>query len=248
MSASPTSTPAPLEQPEPHEELSSTRRRLDPLAVTGLVAAALLWPVGLVLSIIALRRASPGDRAVPLVGVAISALGGALSGVALVLGTVWIFSQGLLFGLPFGEDWTSIEADPVPSDTMALGERAQIGEFTVALTDAEFEPDDSREGINPFAEPQQRGTFSVDLTNLDDDARDPWLDLSLSFVGGNGREYWTEPCEFSPAAYGSQLEPQQDATVTYCVYVPDSAVEGSAVLATGADFAERAYWTLEDAQ
>lgn len=244
--------PGRLGQPERPEQPSAStgerRRRLDPLALVGLVAAALFWPVGLVLSILALRRAAPSDRVVPLVGVAVSAIGGALSGAALVLGALYLFSSGLVFGLPFGEDWTSTEAGPVPADTLTLGEEAEIGQFTVALTGAAFEPDDSREGINPFAESQQRGTFSIDLTNLDDDARDPWLDLSVSFVGGNGREYWTEPCEFSPAAYGSQLEPGQDATVSYCVYVPDSAVQGSAVLATGADFDERAYWTLDGTQ
>ncbi len=252
MSISPSSTPAPLEPPDQPELPSSQaggRRRLDPLALIGLVAAALFWPIGLVLSILALRRAAPNDRVVPLVGVAVSAIGGALSGAALVLGALYLFSySGLLFGLPFGEDYTSTEAGPLPSDTLTPGQEAEIGQFTVALTGAAFEPDDSREGLNPFAESQQRGTFSIDLTNLDDDARDPWLDLSVSFVGGNGREYWTEPCEYSPAAFGSQLEPGQDATVSYCVYVPDSAVQGSAVLATGADFEERAYWTLDGIQ
>lgn len=222
------------------------RRRLDPLALVGLVAAALFWPVGLVLSVVALRRAHPSDRTVPLVGVAVSALGGALSGVALVLGTLYLFSySGLIFGLPFGEDYTSTEAGPLPAETLTLGEGAEVGQFTIALTDADFEPDDSRAGINPFAESQQRGTFAVALTNLDDDARDPWLDLSVSFVGGNGREYWSEPCEFSPAAYGAQIEPGQEATLLYCVYVPDSAVEASAVLATGTDQQERASWSLD---
>ncbi|SDQ42159.1 hypothetical protein [Quadrisphaera sp. DSM 44207] len=204
----------------------------------------LLWPVGLLLSVLALRRADRSERLVPLVGVALSALGAAATGLALVVAVVLLSSSGFLLALPWTGDHASVEARPVPEETLAPGQSADVGRFAVAVTAAEFEADDSRQGWSPFAEPQQRGTVSLALTNLDDDARDPWAHLGVSVVGGNGREYWTEPCSSGP--FGPvEVEPHQQVTLLHCVWVPEGAVADAHLLVAGADLRERAYWTLD---
>ena len=45
----------------------------------------------------------------------------------------------------------------------------------------------------------------------------------------------------------TEVEPGQTETLTFCAWVPASAVTPSYVLATGPDPTERAYWTVEAA-
>lgn len=74
------------------QNMTTSAARTEPLAVVGLVAALLVWPAGLILSIVALRkigRERTGGRGLAVAGVVVSVIGAVVTTVLVVV-LVWL--------------------------------------------------------------------------------------------------------------------------------------------------------------
>lgn len=224
------------------------------------VFSALLAIVGLVLGILALRKASA--RGVPLSGVI-------LSGLALLLSVIFIVVYAVGFGAALNEvqsgssaveepaeedaaeeDAAEEEAQPVEPDVgtrenpAPLGTTVEIVEFgdpvyEVVLGPVTLNAADAVADANMFNEPAPEGfqyaLLPVSVTYVGEETGTPWLDLSIEFVTAAGTTH-TQSDTLAVAPDPTLLSINE--------LYPGGTGTGNVVIAIPVDDAENGTWTI----
>jgi hypothetical protein len=138
------------------------------------------------------------------------------------------------------------------SQTLALGEAAEIGDYTVTVTDVVKDANAMIEQANEFNEPPTNQYALVTATVTYNGAEEsmPSVDLQATIAGSDARQY-----DSSAASVVTPLSEEASVTLTrggsskvdFAMDVPAAALEGGKVLIQetfniGTD--ERAYWPI----
>ena len=138
------------------------------------------------------------------------------------------------------EATTSDETDAATAATdavLALGQTAELGEYTVTVDSVTQNANDVLANENMFNEPPTGQYVLVDLTVTYNgtDEGDPWLDLSTNFVGTDARKYDTTSCmAVVPNEASSVPTLLAGGTASYqvCMDLPPTAIAGGQVEVT----------------
>lgn len=233
--------------------------------VLGIFALALCWvPVvnlaalvfalaGLGLSIsalvIAVQRRSTA-KGMAIVGMVLSAAGGLVS--AVVLTAFVVAGNQNRSGPPPPRPPLSTPSetaitDPAPPSPTAdptsppqenllpLGQAAEVGEYSVAVTAVQLNATEELLGSQRLNQPPEGQYVLVSLAVVYNGVQtgDPWLDLSVDFVGTDARRYGTSGCSAMLDRSGIDvptLEPGGQAAYDVCMDVPAEALPGRRVL------------------
>lgn len=225
------------------------------------VLSALLAIVGLVLGILALRKASA--KGVPLSGVI-------LSGLALLLSVIFIVVYAVGFGAALNEaqngssvvdeepaedvvaEDEAVEQEPEPvepdvgtrDNPAPLGTTVEIVEYgdpvyEVVLGPATLDAADAVAEANMFNEPAPEGfqyaLLPVNVTYVGAESGTPWVDLSIEFVSSAGTTH-TEADVMAVAPEPTFMSINE--------LYPGGTGTGNVVIAIPTDDAENGTWTI----
>ena len=134
-----------------------------------------------------------------------------------------------------GDEATPAGDEPAEDDTsddsdgLALGAPAEVGDYTVTVTDVQLDANEAVLGANSFNEDPagQYVLVTLDVTYTGDEQGDPWADLSLELAGSDNRIYDTSSCEAvapNPAMDVPTLTTGGSATFDECFDVPAEAL------------------------
>lgn len=81
-------------------------------------------------------------------------------------------------------------------DALAIGTEAEVGEYTVVVTDVLLNANDAVESANTFNDSPdgQYVLVSLAVTYTGDEEGDPWLDLQVELAGSDSRIYDSSSC------------------------------------------------------
>lgn len=206
--------------------------------------------VGLGLGIAGLRRAragAVGGKGQATVGIVVSA-------VSAVVGTVLVVTVGPAFVAGFTQGWESAlqgegpSGDPwdgdgvtdgewidVPSDTLALGEPATMGQYTVTVMEVELDAGDDVLAADSDNAPAagQYVQALVSVTYNGTEVGRPFRDLLVSYPGSDDYIYDEAGCWAITADYVYDVGPVAPGeTVDFlsCMDVPSEAIGGAAIM------------------
>lgn len=140
----------------------------------------------------------------------------------------------------------------VSSDAAALGTKQEVSDYDVTVTGVNLDATDIIAEENQFNDVADGRYVLVDVTvqYLGTDEADPWVDLDITFVGSDARQYDANSCDaVSPnsAMDVPTLENTGTASYQVCMDVPPTAVDGGKLFVerslTMND--DRAYWALQ---
>ena len=122
------------------------------------------------------------------------------------------------------------ESDDSGSGELALGASAEVGSYTVTVTDVQLDANDAIKEANSFNEDPEGRYVLVELavTYTGDDEGDPWLDLSVALMGSDARIYDSSSCEAvspNPVFDVPTLTSGGQATFDLCFDVPEEALD-----------------------
>ncbi|MCK0112465.1 DUF4352 domain-containing protein [Ornithinimicrobium sp. F0845] len=131
------------------------------------------------------------------------------------------------------EDDQDTEDKPVAEngpDELAIGGTAEVGDYTVAVTEVQLNANDALQATNSFNEaPEgQYVLVSLDVTYNGDEEADPWLDLFIELAGSDARVYDTSTCmAVTPNTVMDvpTLTAGGQATFDVCFDVPQEALD-----------------------
>ena len=176
-----------------------------------------------------------------------------VSGVALIAAILGTVFWGALFGAvedevssPSSTSAPSVTASPssgpsasssaTPSaDLLPLGAAAEVGEYSVTVSNVQLDATDAILGFREFNEaPEgQYVLVTLDVVYNGNEEGDPWLDLRANFVGSDSRQYDESTCTALLDRQGSSvptLENGGAAQYEVCMDVPAAALPGQRVL------------------
>lgn len=92
--------------------------------------------------------------------------------------------------------WDNPPTAPVRADGLPLGTEAEVGDYTVAVTDVLLDANDAVQQANEFNDdPEgQYVLVSLAVTYIGADEGDPWLDLDVELAGSDARIYSSGTC------------------------------------------------------
>jgi hypothetical protein len=222
-------------------------------------AVFFLGLIGLVLAVIAYRRARKGKsegRGMAFAAILIS-----------ILSVVGVLATQAFYGSVLDDIGDSISSagdsgsTPSKSDKerstkaeiQPIGKSAKVGsEYTVAITKVNLNADDVL-ARDEFNEPPKRGRFiimTLDVTYTGEEEGDPWTDLEGTFVGSDARQYDSAACEATVSDSGYDvptLNSGGKATFKACFDVPPDAIDGGKLFIDElASFnnKSRVYWAI----
>lgn len=219
--------------------------------------------VAVVLGVLAVRKANAGQAA-----------GKGLAVAGLVLGALAVIG-GILANLLFGAAVTAI--DEAVQDTeqriadqeadrgtavddgaagtetvLALGESAEVGEYTVTVTAVNLDAGDVLAEANQFNEPATNQYVLADVSVVYTGAEegDAWLDLSHVFMGTDARQYDASACGAvtpAPVVEAPTLNNGGAADYQVCFDVPAEAMDGGRIFVEESFSWDesRAYWAVQ---
>lgn len=219
--------------------------------------------VAVVLGVLAVRKANAGQAA-----------GKGLAVAGLVLGALAVIG-GILANLLFGAAVTAI--DEAVQDTeqriadqeadrgtavddgaagtetvLALGESAEVGEYTVTVTAVNLDAGDVLAEANQFNEPATNQYVLADVSVVYTGAEegDAWLDLSHVFMGTDARQYDASACGAvtpAPVVEAPTLNNGGAADYQVCFDVPADAMDGGRIFVEESFSWDesRAYWAVQ---
>lgn len=128
------------------------------------------------------------------------------------------------------ESEASDEGDEGAPGELALGERAEVGDYSVAVTEVQLDADDVMQEANEFNDPPsgQYVLLTLDVTYTGAEEGDPWLDLAAELAGSDARNYDESTCgSVAPnsAMDVPTLATGGKATYNVCFDVPVEALE-----------------------
>lgn len=219
--------------------------------------------VAVVLGVLAVRKANAGQAA-----------GKGLAVAGLVLGALAVIG-GIIANLLFGAAVTAI--DEAVQDTeqriadqeadrgtavddgaagtetvLALGESAEVGEYTVTVTAVNLDAGDVLAEANQFNEPATNQYVLADVSVVYTGAEegDAWLDLSHVFMGTDARQYDASACGAvtpAPVMEAPTLNNGGAADYQVCFDVPAEAMDGGRIFVEESFSWDesRAYWAVQ---
>lgn len=214
------------------------------------VLAILGGVVGLGLGIVGLRRARAGQVG----GKGQATVGIVLSAVSAVVGTVLVLTVGPAFVAGFTQGWESAlrgdgaSGDPydgdgvtddewidVPTDTLAAGEPATLGHYTVTVEEVALDADADVLAVDPDNAPAagQYVLARVSVTYNGTEVGRPFRDLLVSYPGSDDFIYDETGCWAITADYVYDVGPVAPGeTVDFlsCMDVPSEAIDGATVM------------------
>lgn len=130
----------------------------------------------------------------------------------------------------------SPEADDKSSDSdgLPLGTSAEIGDYTVTVSDVQLDANEAVLAANSFNEdPQgQYVLVTLDVTYTGDEQGDPWVDLSIELAGSDNRIYDSSSCEAVAPNHAMDvptLTAGGSGTFSECFDVPVEALDNPTV-------------------
>ena len=222
-------------------------------------AVFFLGAIGLILAVIAYRRARQGKsegRGMAFAAILIS-----------VLSLVGVLATQAFYGSVLDDLGEAIESGSTDSGSepsgsekkesaeakiLPIGESAKIGEYTVSVTKVNLNADDVVARTNEFNEPPN-GRFviaTLDVTYSGNEEGDPWIDLASKFVGSDAKQYDSAACEAvvpDAAVDVPTLNSGGQAKYKICYDVaPDAIDEGRLFVEDSAAFdrSTRVYWAV----
>lgn len=256
--------PAPLPAPpaKPGKGLAVTA------LVLGIVAFALCWvPVlnnlflfvgiaGLGFAVAALVVASKrrAPKGMPIAGLILSVL--SIIGVFATQALYSAAIDSVVESIEDGSDGvvaaTEEEQEEAGTQSLAIGNSAEIGEYTVTVTGVNLNANEQVLAENQFNEPPAGQYVLVDMAVVYNGAEegDPWIDLSTEFAGSDARQYSTTTCSAvlpNPAHEVPSLTNGGAGDYSVCFDVPAEAVNDAKVLVkTSFSFKDdRVYWAAQ---
>lgn len=219
--------------------------------------------VAVVLGVLAVRKANAGQAA-----------GKGLAVAGLVLGALAVIG-GIIANLLFGAAVTAI--DEAVQDTeqriadqeadrgtavddgaagtetvLALGESAEVGEYTVTVTAVNLDAGDVLAEANQFNEPATNQYVLADVSVVYTGAEegDAWLDLSHVFMGTDARQYDASACGAvtpAPVMEAPTLNNGGAADYQVCFDVPAEAMDGGRIFVEESFSWDesQAYWAVQ---
>jgi hypothetical protein len=193
--------------------------------------AAIIALVGLALGIPALVSARRGRRS----GMGLAVASVILSAVAFVgVLVTQAFYSSVVDDLTSGSSSAAETPATEVVAPLALGQSAELGEYTVTVDRVIPNADDIVARANEFNSPPDGRYVIVELTVTYNGRQegDPWLDLSPEFVGTDSRKYDSTTCTAVVPHEASDvptLLPGGDASYQECMDVPAAAVAGGRV-------------------
>lgn len=219
--------------------------------------------VAVVLGVLAVRKANAGQAA-----------GKGLAVAGLVLGALAVIG-GIIANLLFGAAVTAI--DEAVQDTeqriadqeadrgtavddgaagtetvLALGESAEVGEYTVTVTAVNLDAGDVLAEANQFNEPATNQYVLADVSVVYTGAEegDAWLDLSHVFMGTDARQYDASACGAvtpAPVVEAPTLNNGGAADYQVCFDVPAEAMDGGRIFVEESFSWDesQAYWAVQ---
>ena len=133
-------------------------------------------------------------------------------------------------------DGTSGSATAVPTAAvLPLGADAEVGEYTVTVSNVQLDATDAILGFDEFNDPPdgQYVLITLDVVYNGTEEGDPWIDLATKFVGSDSRQYGESTCTASldlPAFDVPTLENGGAGQYEVCMDVPAAAIPGQRVL------------------
>ncbi|MBJ2119428.1 hypothetical protein I6N91_00370 [Arthrobacter sp. MSA 4-2] len=150
-----------------------------------------------------------------------------------------------------GSDPKSSAAEEAPSDVAAIGEKREVSDYDVSVTGVNLNAAEPILAANSFNEPATGQYVLVDLTvqYLGTEEANPWLDLNVTFVGSDARQYDASSCDAVPPLPASDvptLENTGTASYQVCMDVPPEAIpEGKLFVERSLSLNDaRVYWAI----
>ena len=139
------------------------------------------------------------------------------------------------------------------SRSVGVGDRFEIGDYTVAVDEVTLDADDIVAATDPYNEPAVGQYVLVDLTAqyTGDDEGEPYFDLDYTFSGGDARQYASTSCSVVlPIDWLDLPVLEKGGTVEFqvCMDVPPTAVDGGRLFVEAWSVArgeQRVYVTLD---
>jgi hypothetical protein len=136
---------------------------------------------------------------------------------------------------------------------LALGEAAKVGdEYVVIVESVNLDAADVIKQANQFNEDPKGRYVLVSLATkyVGSEEGDPWVDLGVTFAGGDSRNYDESSCEAvvpNEASDQPTLTKNGKASYDVCFDVPDKAIAGGKLyVSESMSFNEdRKYWSLK---
>lgn len=220
----------------------SSGRGSGSLSIAALVTSVILWPLGAVLSLLALRASlrTGGSGALAVLSACLSVVSAALS---------WVLLGGVLLAAGASsadeEPWGSSYQGTGP--VVALGEAALVGDYFLVVQ--EFRPA-TQEVLEAHAgNATPRGEYvlaSVTATYGGTGAGEVYADLYAALLGADGLVYDTSTCADALApgdVYATQpLGVGGSSEFAVCFDVPAAALEGASVVVETMDGSSAVRW------
>ena len=123
------------------------------------------------------------------------------------------------------------------AEALALGARAEVGEYSVVVNSVNLEADKEIAAANDFNEPADGQYVLAELTveYTGSEEGDPWIDLSPELVGSDARIYSTTSCSAvvpQPSTDVPTLAGGGTGTYEVCFDVPEAAVADAKIRVT----------------
>lgn len=135
---------------------------------------------------------------------------------------------------------------------LALGESAEVGEYTVTVTAVNLDAGDVLAEANQFNEPATNQYVLADVSVVYTGAEegDAWLDLSHVFMGTDARQYDASACGAvtpAPVVEAPTLNNGGAADYQVCFDVPADAMDGGRIFVEESFSWDesRAYWAVQ---
>lgn len=229
------------------------------------LGAIVLAVVGIVLAVLAIRgakRGSQSGRGMAIAGLVLASLSIVVAIVVNVFAAVFVTSgidaveqleqdmEDQAAGQGVAADEND-EAQTAAAEVLGLGEAAQVGDYTVAVTSVVLDGTQLVAEANEFNEPAAHQYVVVDLDVTYEGAveGDPWIDLMVTFDGADARQYDESTCMATLPNDGTEVPTLTNGgTATYqvCMDVPAEAMDGGTIFVepTFSMGDERAYWAV----
>ena len=216
------------------------------LNVMALVIALAGLGLSIAALVIAVRRRTSA-KGLSIAGTIVSGLAvlGSLLAIALLSAFFSAVNNSMNTVSPYGSGQTtsSSTASSSPGSATAtpgtsllpLGTAAEIGEYSVTVSNVQLNATDEVLSVNPANQPPSGQYVLVTLNVVYNGAQegDPWLDLSTNFVGSDNRQYDESSCIAVLESGGvavPTLENGGKANYQVCMDVPAAALPGERVL------------------
>ncbi len=148
-------------------------------------------------------------------------------------------------------DGAAGETGSAPSGTLALGQSAAVGRYTVTVDEVDLDATESVLAMNQFNGAPENDAYATVVLTVTYDGEDegmPAMDLDIELLGGDQRNYATYSC----GAITGDLEDQMQglraggtSTFTECFDIPAAATQDAQIrVADQLDFgSEPALWS-----